>query len=129
MKNVADIYPLTPAQAGILFHTLQAPDSGVYFEQYVCTLSGRLDIDAFHQAWHTVVHRHAVLRTEFIWEGIDEPLQVVRLTVDIPFVHQDWRKLTSAEKRDRLATHLRQDRLHGFDPAKAPLIRLALFQL
>jgi amino acid adenylation domain-containing protein len=129
MKNVADIYPLTPAQAGILFHTLQAPDSGVYFEQYVCTLSGRLDIDAFHQAWHTVVHRHAVLRTEFIWEGIDEPLQVVRQTVEIPFVHQDWRKLTSAEKRDRLATHLRQDRLHGFDPAKAPLIRLALFQL
>ena len=73
MKNVADIYPLTPAQAGILFHTLQAPESGVYFEQYACTLSGSLDTAAFRQAWRIVVDRHPALRTAFIWEGVDEP--------------------------------------------------------
>ncbi len=129
MKNVADIYPLTPTQAGILFHTLQAPGSGVYVEQYVCTLSGRMDVAAFRQAWHTVVNLHPVLRTAFIWEGIDEPLQVVRAAVEFPFVQEDWRELSAAEQSDRLDTFLRQDRFSGFDPAKAPLLRLALFKL
>jgi amino acid adenylation domain-containing protein len=129
MKNVADIYPLTPAQAGILFHTLQAPESGVYFEQYACTLSGHLDVAAFRQAWRTVVNRHPVLRTAFIWEGIDEPLQVVRGAIELPFVQEDWREFSTAEQHDRLETFLRRDRVCGFDPAKAPLLRLALFQV
>ena len=120
MKNVADIYPLTPAQAGILFHTLQAPGSGVYFEQYACTLSGRMHIAAFRQAWHTVVNRHPMLRTAFIW---------VRQTVELPFVQEDWREFSTAEQIDRLEAFLRQDRVRGFDLAKAPLLRLALFQV
>lgn len=129
MKNVADIYPLTPAQAGMLFHTLQAPSSGVYFEQYVCTLSGSMDLVAFQQAWKIVVERHAVLRTAFIWEGLDEPLQVVRQTVELPFTHEDWRGLSETKQHNRLEAYIQKDRTRGFDPAKAPLLRLALFQV
>jgi hypothetical protein len=87
-----------------------------------------MDVGAFRQAWQTVVDRHAALRTAFIWEVIDEPLQVVRGTVEIPFVQEDWREFSSAEQRDRLEAFLREDRARGFDPAKAPLLRLALFQ-
>jgi hypothetical protein len=32
-RNIESIYPLSPMQQGMLFHTLQAPDSGVYCEQ------------------------------------------------------------------------------------------------
>ena len=31
MDNVADIYELSPMQQGMLFHTIYAPNSGVYF--------------------------------------------------------------------------------------------------
>ena len=128
MKNVSDIYPLTPVQAGMLFHTLQAPGSGVYFEQYVCTLNGSLDLACFRQAWQTALERHAVLRTAFIWEGLDEPLQVVRQTLELPFAHVDWRELSETEQRERLEAYIQTDRTRGFDPAKAPLLRLSLFQ-
>ena len=51
MKNVADIYPLTPTQAGMLFHSLQEPGSGVYFDQYVRTLSGQMNVAAFRRGF------------------------------------------------------------------------------
>ncbi len=39
---------------------------------------------AFRRAWQLVIERHAVLRTAFVWEGVAEPLQVVRRTVRLP---------------------------------------------
>ena len=74
---IDDIYPLTPIQQGILFHTLSEPGSGLYFVQSCCRLSGDIDAEAFKRAWQAVVDHHPVLRTAFIWKRGDEPLQAV----------------------------------------------------
>jgi len=129
MKNVADIYPLSPTQLGMLFHTIQAPHSGVYFQQFVCTLTGELDRAAFAQAWQGVVEAQPVLRTAFIWEEIDEPLQVVRQRVDIPYHYENWQHLSATLQQTHLAALLRADRQRGFNLAKAPLVRLHLRQI
>jgi amino acid adenylation domain-containing protein len=128
MKNVEDIYPLTPTQAGILFHTLQAPRSGVYFQQYTCELVGSIDIGIFRRVWEGVISRHPLLRTAFVWEGLDEPLQVVRQNVDMPFELEDWQNLDSDLEQEQLQRFLQQDRQQGYNLAKAPLMRLHLFQ-
>ena len=65
-RNIETIYALSPMQEGMLFHTLYDPDSGVYFEQTVCTLRGDLDASAFEQAWQATVERYAILRTSLI---------------------------------------------------------------
>src|SRR5687768_4749268 len=87
MKNVEEIYPLSPVQQGMLFHSVSAPGSGVYVNQLRCDLEGALDSSSFELAWREVVERHPILRTAFIWEGVKEPLQVVRQKVKLP-----WRK-------------------------------------
>lgn len=74
MKNIADFYPLSPMQQGILFHCLADPKSGVYFDQFSCIIEGNLNIAAFHRAWQQVVNRHSILRTCFLWEGLKEPV-------------------------------------------------------
>ncbi len=129
MKNVADIYPLTPTQAGILYHTLRAPQEDLYFQQISCTLRGTLNVDKFKQAWDEVVARHPALRSIFLWEGVEEPLQVVRETVTLPWIILDWRGSSSEQSDDRLSALSRDYRAAGFDLTKAPILRMALIQL
>ena len=80
-----DIYPATPLQQGMLYHTLYDPESGVYFEQAHCALEGDLRPEAFRRAWQQIVQRHAVLRTHFAWEGLDNPVQIVQRQVELPW--------------------------------------------
>jgi hypothetical protein len=63
--------------AWMLFHSLYAPESGVYCTQLSCVLEGDLNLSAFEQAWQRVVDIHPILRTAFVWEGLERPVQVV----------------------------------------------------
>jgi len=128
MKNIEDIYPLSPMQQGMLFHSLYAPETGVYFEQSSWTLRGDLDISAFERAWQRVVDRHSALRTAFLWEDLDEPLQVVHWWVELPLEKHDWRGLSKTEQEERFEALLETDRERGFELSEAPLMRLALIR-
>ncbi|MBV9788063.1 MAG: amino acid adenylation domain-containing protein, partial [Chloroflexi bacterium] len=127
--DVADMYALTALQQGMLFHSLADAGSGVYVEQLVSTLRGPLDVAAFQAAWDQVVARHAVLRTSFVWAGLAEPLQVVHIEAIVPWQIEDWRTCSIDEQNLRLAAFVEADRRQGIDPAQAPLMRLALFQV
>ncbi len=128
-KNIEDLYPLSPMQQGMLFHSLYDPDSGTYIEQMVCELCGDLDVPAFERAWQRASDRHAVLRTAFVGEGLKEPAQIVVWKAQPPVERQDWRGLAPDEQAARQAAWLRADRARGFELSKAPLLRLALLQL
>jgi amino acid adenylation domain-containing protein len=128
-NNIEDIYPLSPMQQGILFHTLYAPASGVYCEQWNCTLHGHLQVAALQHAWQRVVERHPVLRTAFHWENRAEPFQVVYRRVEVPWQQYDWRNLSTGEQGQRLEAFLAADREQGFALSIAPLIRLTLIQM
>src|SRR5215216_4548820 len=99
-SNVEAIYPLSPTQQGILFHTLYASQAGVYIVQLSCAIQGDLDAAAFARAWQQVVERHAILRTAFSWERRETPLQVVLQRVRLPLHSLDWRDVVPAEQRE-----------------------------
>jgi amino acid adenylation domain-containing protein/non-ribosomal peptide synthase protein (TIGR01720 family) len=126
---IEDIYPLSPTQQGMLFHTLYAPRSGQYFEQLSCTLRGDFDAAAFQRAWEEVVRRHPVLRTVFVWEKRDEPIQLVYRRVRLRWREEDWRQLPPSAREERFADFLRRDQEEGFDLSRPPLARFALLRL
>ena len=129
MKNVEDIYPLTPLQSGMLLHSLMAPESGVYVNQVTCSLPADLDPRLFRQAWERLVQRHGVLRTAFLWDGLEEPLQAVRKTVSLPWQELDWRGLPAEERRRRFEELRHGERHTPLTLSKAPLMRYALVRL
>ncbi len=124
-----ETFPLSPMQQGMLFHTLYAPDSGVYIEQLVGSLHEKPNISAFKRAWQQVVERHSILRTTFEWEDLDEPLQHVHEDCTVSFHEHDWRECSPPEQEKRLASYLRLDRQRQFNLTQPPLMRLALLRL
>lgn len=128
VRNVEDIYPLSPLQEGLLFHSLYGPEEGVYVTQLSCKTRD-VNVEAIQRAWQKIVDRHPPFRTAFVWKNIDTPLQVVQRHVTLPFQFEDWRGLSASEQQQRLDNYLEADRRRGFQLNKAPLVRLALFQV
>ena len=128
-RGVEDVYPLTPLQEGVLFHTLYAPGSGMYMGQFGYVLEGPLDVAALERAWQGVVARHEAFRAGFAWEGLPRPVQVIRREAAPRFRVEDWRGLDEAERQARLERFLAEDLVEGFELGQAPLMRLALFRL
>ncbi|HIK05163.1 MAG TPA: amino acid adenylation domain-containing protein [Trichormus sp. M33_DOE_039] len=128
-QNIENIYPLSPMQQGMLFHSLLTPQAGVYVPQVCLHLEGKLDINALQAAWNQVVINHPALRTAFYWEQRDKPFQVVFRQVEIPWQFFDWQAISEAELKVKLEAYLESDRSSSFDLKQPPLIRLTLIQL
>ncbi|GAA0613078.1 non-ribosomal peptide synthase/polyketide synthase [Streptomyces crystallinus] len=123
---VEDILPLTPTQAGMLFHGLSQDDRAVYFQQLTFVLEGVDRPDLLAAAWQDVTDATAVLRGQVVWQDVPEPLLVVRRGTVVPVTGLDWRGAGEEEVRERLDALLREDRERGFDLADGPLQRLLL---
>ncbi|MDB4948135.1 MAG: Linear gramicidin synthetase subunit [Gemmatimonadetes bacterium] len=129
--NIEDVYPLSPLQEGMLFHTLYAPEEGAYFDHLVCEMRalGGLDRAAFQGAVQDVIDRHQALRTAFTWKLRDRTRQVVLRRLRVPLAEEDWRGRSEDEHRAGLAAFLEQDRRNGYDLSRPPLMRIALLRL
>ncbi len=126
MPDVEDFYPLSPLQQGLLFHSLSDEGDGLYFNQTLLGLEGALDVEAFRRAWAAVVDLHPILRTFFVWEGVEKPIQVVKRGATMPLDHLDWRADPAGAHAQRLDSLLQEDLAQGFDLSQAPLMRATL---
>ncbi|GAA4669903.1 hypothetical protein GCM10023347_24600 [Streptomyces chumphonensis] len=124
--TLQDVYELAPVQEGMLFHSLFAPESGVYVEQLTFTLRGTPDHGAFRRAWQDVVDRHPVLRTGFHWEEVGKSLQAVHRHAPLHVEEIDWRGLPEDEQERRYRQFTAEHRRRGFDLRRPPLMRVAL---
>ncbi|HEV2754809.1 MAG TPA: amino acid adenylation domain-containing protein, partial [Actinomycetota bacterium] len=127
-RGTEDVYPLTPLQQGMVFHTLYEPGSAVYFQQLRLTLAGRLEARALEQSWRDLTARHEVLRGAALSERLPRPLLVIRRAVEPPFEIDDWSDVDRAEQERRLDELLAADRARGFDLGAPPLMRIALIR-
>ncbi|HEU5476172.1 MAG TPA: non-ribosomal peptide synthase/polyketide synthase [Actinophytocola sp.] len=123
-RSVEDVYPLTPMQAGMVFHSLMDTRSGAYFNQVRLELSGVGDPRAMGAAWQRVIDRTSILRSSVLWDGVAEPLQVVRRDVVLPVRYLDWTQWSQPRRERQLARVLADDRDEGLDLAESPLMRL-----
>ena len=117
-QSIEHLYPLSPMQQGMLFHTLAQPELQEYFRQVCVPVQGDLDIEKFRAAWENVIERHEVLRSVFLWRDDMEPVQAV--------VSQcgDWWNVV--ERPASIEAFLEEDRNKGFDLTTPPLQRFTL---
>lgn len=127
--EIADAYPLSQLQQGVLFHTVLNTDAGDYVVQLTAELAAWVAPDVFRAAWEEMIVRHALLRTAFVRDAPERPLQVVRRSAQLSWTQFDWRSLSREEYQGRLAAMLAADRRQGFALSRPPLLRLMLIQI
>ncbi|MCK9799773.1 amino acid adenylation domain-containing protein, partial [Pseudomonas sp. MAFF 302030] len=120
--NVQDIYPLAPLQEGILYHHITARQGDPYLLQSHMAFADRSVFAAFTEALQQVIARHDILRTGVLWEGLQQPLQVVLRNA--PLVVRE--ELLDPAAGDILGQlHALYDaRHHRLDISQAPLMRV-----
>ncbi|KAA8879752.1 amino acid adenylation domain-containing protein, partial [Nocardia colli] len=122
--NLADIWPLSALQAGLLFHArLAATSVDVYTAQAVLTLTGRVDAARLRSAAQALVDRYENLRTAFVTDRDGSPVQVVLDSVRVAWSEHD--RIEQGNGDDLIAA----DRTKRFDLAEPPLIRFTLIQV
>jgi amino acid adenylation domain-containing protein/non-ribosomal peptide synthase protein (TIGR01720 family) len=124
--DVADLLPLTPMQAAMVFHSLSQDGRGAYFQQTSFVLDGVTDPARLADAWRRVVDRTPALRAAVVWAEVPEPVQVVAERVELPVRVLDW---TGQDREASLAELLAHDRAEGLDLARPPLTRVTIARL
>jgi non-ribosomal peptide synthase protein (TIGR01720 family) len=128
--DIEDLYLLSPMQEGMLFHALYDNASAGYFEQISYTLEGEVDESLIEQSINQLIRRHPTLRTLFLHQGFERPIQLVLKERKPEFYYQDLRDL---EKEHEIQTFIREfkerDQQRLFDVSKDTLMRAALFRV
>ncbi|SEI20494.1 amino acid adenylation domain-containing protein [Pseudomonas asplenii] len=124
--NVQDIYPLAPLQEGILYHHISAEQGDPYLLQATFALQDLAHLRSFAEALQAVIDRHDILRTALLWQGLEQPQQVVLRQVELPL---EQIPLDAAEGDILGQLQRRFDpRECRLDLTQAPLMRLAFAQ-
>ncbi|MPY58391.1 non-ribosomal peptide synthetase [Streptomyces spongiae] len=128
--GLADVWPLTPLQSGLLFHTLVNDEAiDAYQMQIAFHVSGRVDPVRMRAAGQAMLDRYANLRTAFVTDAQGRQVQLVLDDVEIPWQELDLRELPQAEREEAFERFLAEDHTVHFDPVVAPLLRLALVRM
>ncbi|WP_247842476.1 non-ribosomal peptide synthase/polyketide synthase [Pseudomonas sp. MWU12-3103b] len=126
-RLVADVYPLSAMQQGMLFHSLYEQATGDYINQVRLDVEG-LDPQRFQQAWQAAVDNHDILRSSFVWQGeLARPVQVVHKQLDMPFRVLDWRDRDDCQSD--LNALAAAEQAQGFDLSQGPLLRMVVVRL
>lgn len=123
---VADIYPCSALQAGLLFHAALHP--GTYISTMHLQIDGQVNRERLEDAWQRLIERHSVLRTGIFDEGVTTPLQVVVCRCSAVIRENDLRQLTAAEQEAAIAREMQELGAEPFDLAAPPLARFVLLR-
>ena len=122
--RIADLYPLSPMQAGMLFHDVLDPGGTKYLNQLRIDVDN-LDTARFIAAWQQMFRRHEVLRSGFL--AGEHALQWVASSVTVPIVEQDITgDPNPAKTLDQIAE---ADLAKRFDVSMPPLMRFAIIKV
>ena len=113
-----------------MFFALLNPSSNAYFEQTAYRLEGSLDVGVVAESLKVLMRRYDVLRTAFIHEGFDRPLQVVLKERPLDFSYEDLTEMADPEEQETWVRQFKEnDRRRSFDLTDDVLLRAAVIRL
>ncbi|MCW3842676.1 amino acid adenylation domain-containing protein [Micromonospora yasonensis] len=122
--GLADAYPMTALQQGMVYHGELAGDPAMYHNVTAHRIAAPLDPAALRRALAGLVAAHPILRTGFALGAYSEPLQLVHADVPVEVPVTDLAAADPQTRRARVDDLVAQERVRPFDWARPPLLRL-----
>lgn len=122
------IYPLSPLQQGILLHYLKGEESGSYIQQISFDIRGKLDIDLFEKSFDGLINHYDVFRTIFVYEGFEEPRQVLLRERHSQIIFEDISSLSREQQLTYIQEFKQSDRKRGFNLSSDIPARLSVLK-
>ncbi|XWK89438.1 MAG: amino acid adenylation domain-containing protein [Phormidium sp.] len=120
--------PLSYAQSRLWFLDQLEPNSALYNIPIALRLIGTLKITALEQSLAEIIHRHEVLRTNFI--TVDgQPVPIIKTEVNSKISVVDLQHLSITEREIAYAQLAQQQAIQPFDLADTNLLRTTLVVL
>lgn len=131
-SNIENVLPLTPLQAGMLYHDLLERDKTLgktsYCQQLTFRLNGPLDRRAFELSWQYLIDRHAVFRTIFRHDKTAEPIQIILRKRKFHVGYLDLTALNKDLRKRDVNRLTEEDRAISFDLERDIPIRITLLK-
>ena len=98
-EKIEDVYPMSEISRGLIYDSLKKDSFGfVYQNQVTFDIDDEsFDTTLFKRAFSLMVEKHSILRTGFLMDGFDEPIQIVYKTIPLNIYHQDISRLDSSQ--------------------------------
>ena len=129
MKDIEDIYPLTPMQEAMLLHCVGNPESTALVTQIVFRLNRNIDLDLLQRCWDQVISRHSSLRTGFHWKSDKGPVQFVRKQSKLAVRFLELKPCESIDDEGQFKEILVSDMAETIDLTATPLMRVTCVSL
>ncbi|MFF4431012.1 amino acid adenylation domain-containing protein [Streptomyces sp. NPDC001513] len=129
--GLADVWPLTPLQFGLLFETMRLEENAFdpHIVQVAFHVQGQVEPARMRVAAQALLDRYANLRTAFVTDASGDLTQLVLDEVELPWRVADLRELDEAGREEGLERILAEDHYAQFDPARPPMLRASLVRL
>ncbi|MFC3453287.1 non-ribosomal peptide synthetase [Amycolatopsis speibonae] len=127
--DLLDIWPLSPLQEGLLFHTADEHGPDVYASMRTLALDGPLDVARFRASWQALLDRHAALRASFLQLKSGTAVQAIAREVTLPWRETDLSGLPEDEALAEFGRLADEQHAERFDLAQGPPLRLHLVRL
>jgi amino acid adenylation domain-containing protein/non-ribosomal peptide synthase protein (TIGR01720 family) len=123
------MYPLSPMQSGMFYLALRSDIKEAYFEQFGFSIEGEVNKELLELSLNKLIERHDILRTNFLFEKLTEPLQIVLSNRKDHLHYEDISHLNEDEKVLYLEEFKEKERNRGFDLTRDTLMKLSLLKV
>ena len=129
IENIEDAYPLSPLQSGFLFTevmSVSSDESMGYIVQSIYQINSNISIEILKASWDILIQNNQILRTGFLWDGLEEPIQFVVENCNNNFDSIDLCDLDDKLLEPFINDLANKEKLQNFNLAIPPLNRVLI---
>jgi amino acid adenylation domain-containing protein len=127
-ENIADLYPMSDIEKGMIFESIVDTGKGIYHDQKVFQRSF-VDFDTlcFENALKLMMEKHSVLRSSFHLEEFETEIKIVHKKINTPYEYIDLKGNSRQEQEEAVKAYMKKELERSFIINQAPLWRMTAF--